>query len=51
MGKEYINKTHQTDNCPSCGVESEEYNVCPEGCYNYCTDVDYHGGDSCDQSC
>lgn len=49
--KKYKNPSNQTDNCPVCGAESEEYNICPNGCYSGCSDVSFHGGAPCDGSC
>jgi hypothetical protein len=36
--------------CHVCGTESEEYNICPKGCFSGCCDPDFHIG-GCDGSC
>lgn len=49
--KIYKNPSNEVDNCPVCGAESEEYSICPKGCFNGCCSVWSHGGKSCDGSC
>ena len=36
--------------CPAC-KEIEKDGQCSNGCYNYCSDPEYHKGEPCDQSC
>ena len=38
--------------CPCCGEPSNEYGGgCKNGCYNFCSDIDFHNGEPCDGSC
>ena len=49
--EKYKNQANECDVCPCCGTESEEYNICPKGCYSGCSDPSYHGNEPCDGSC
>lgn len=38
--------------CPCCGEPSNKYGGgCKNGCYNFCSDIDFHNGEPCDGSC
>lgn len=47
----YNNPANECDNCPCCGTESNEYTICPKGCYILCSDPSFHGSEPCDGSC
>jgi hypothetical protein len=41
----------EKEKCPCCGTEKIDGLLFNCDCYNFCSDIEFHGGNPCDGSC